>query len=88
MPAGEYKFHPSSHPQGYLICDGYPEAQAKRHEVFVHVTTPAGTVQETFFDPAAVGSAVAAAGSSGVMSPTEITVERTGAWTTAEGGIA
>ena len=50
LPDGEYRFYFSYHPQGSIICNGMPEEEQKRHEVFVTVTAPAGTVHEAFFD--------------------------------------
>ena len=40
----------------------------------VTVTAPAGTLHEAFFDPVAVGTAVKADGSNGVLKPTSFTV--------------
>ena len=69
LPAGEYKFYYAYQPQRYVLCDALPQDELKRHEVFVTVTAPAGTVHEAFFDPAAVGQAVGADGSNGVLKP-------------------
>ncbi len=74
LPDGEYKFYYSYRPQEYVICDAHPEEEMKRHEVFVTVTAPAGTVHEAFFDPVTVGTAVGADGSNGVLKPVEFTV--------------
>ena len=51
LPAGEYKFYYSYRPPRYIICDGQPEEEKKREEVFVTVTAPAGALHEAFFDP-------------------------------------
>ena len=66
LPAGEYRFHYSYRPREYIICDGQPEAEKKREEVFVTVAAPAGTVHEAFFDPLS--------GASGVPVPPEFSV--------------
>ena len=69
LPAGEYKFYYSERPQQYIICDGQPEEEKKRDEAFVTVAALAGTVHEAFFDPVAIGSAVGADASNGVLDP-------------------
>ena len=69
LPAGEYKFYYSYRPRKYIICDGQPEEEKKREEVFVTVTAPAGTVHEAFFDSVAIGSGVGADASNGVLEP-------------------
>ena len=70
LPAGEYKFYYTYVPREYLICDGEPEEEKKREEVFVTVTAPAGTVHEAFFDPVALaGGGVGADASNGVLDP-------------------
>ena len=70
LPAGEYKFYYSERPQQYIICDGQPEEEKKRDEVFVTVTAPAGTVHEAFFDPVTLaGGGVGADASNGVLDP-------------------
>ena len=66
LPTGEYRFYYSYRPKEYIICDGEPEEEKKREEVFVTVTAPAGTVYEAFFDPSA--------GAAGVPVPSELTV--------------
>ena len=70
LPAGEYRFYYGYRPREYVICDGVPEDQLKRVEVFVTVTAPAGTVHEAFFDPVALaGGGVGADASNGVLDP-------------------
>ena len=49
----------------------------QRQEVFVHVTAPAGTLHEAFFDPTAIGAAVGADTTNGALTPTALTVEGT-----------
>ena len=74
LPAGEYKFYFSYRWKEHIICDAHPEAAMKRHEVFVTVTPPAGTLHEAFFDPVAIGTAVGADGSNGALEPASFTV--------------
>ena len=75
LPAGEYKTYFVGRPKEYIICDGVPDLEKKREEVFVTVTAPTGTLHEAFFDPVDVsGSRVGATGSSGVIDPEEFAV--------------
>ncbi len=74
LPAGEYRFYFNHTPKPFIVCDGLPEEERKRHERFVAVAAPAGTVHEAFFDPVTVGQAVGADGSNGVLKPAEFTV--------------
>ena len=69
LPAGSYKFYYSYRPKEYILCDGQPDEEKKREEVFVTVTAPTGTVHEALFDPVAIGSAVGADASNGVLEP-------------------
>ena len=72
--AGEYKFYYSYRPQVYVICDAHPEEEMKRHEVFVTVTAPTGTLHEALFDSVAIGAAVGADGTNGALDPAGFTV--------------
>ena len=74
LPAAEYKFNYAYRPPEYVICEAFPEDELKRIEVFVTVTAPTGTVHEAFFDPVAIGTAVGADGTNGVLKPTAFTV--------------
>ena len=65
LPAREYRFHFNNRRWFFLVCEGY----VQRYEWTVHVTAPEGTVHETFFDPVAIGEAVGADGSVGVLEP-------------------
>ncbi len=69
LPQGTYKFYFFYRPKEYIICDGVPELEKKREEVFVTVTAPDGAVHEAFFDPVAIGTAVGADASNGVLDP-------------------
>ena len=74
LPAGEYRFYYYQIPPQYAICDGMHEAEKKRHELFVSVPVPAGTLHEAFFDPVAIGTAVGTDGSNGALEPASFTV--------------
>ena len=74
LPAGEYKFNTYYMLHSEILCDAIPEAAKKRFEVFVNVTAPAGTVHEAFFDPVAIGTAVGAGRSNGMLEPAAFTV--------------
>ena len=69
LPAGEYKFYFATRGPGHVPCDALPEDELKRHEVFVTVTAPAGTVHEAFFDPADLTPGAGFSASSGVLEP-------------------
>ena len=74
LPAGTYQFHWAYRPPEYILCDAHPEDELKRHEVFITVTAPAGTLHEALFDPAAIGTAVGADAANGVVEPAGFTV--------------
>ena len=79
LPAREYRFYWSLHGNPIRsICDAdiQPEAIRKSVEVFLKVTTPAGTLHEAFFDPVVntTTSAVGADDSLGVLKPTDFRV--------------
>ncbi len=75
IPSGIYRFNNNFIPWGFLAC-----RYTFTHEVAVTVTAPDGTLHELFFDPVAVGSAVGADGTNGVLKPV--------AFTDASGGAA
>ena len=60
LPAGEYKFYFAGRPKIYIICDGLPDLEKQRQEVFVTVTAPTGTLHEAFFDPVTIGTTIGA----------------------------
>lgn len=74
LPAREYKFYYSPRPKKYIICDGTPDPEKKRQEVFVTVTAPAGALHEAFFDPVTIGATVGADASNGVLKPTDFSI--------------
>lgn len=74
LPAGEYKFNPYYINDGYILCEAMPEEHKTFYKVFVTVAAPAGTVHEAFFDPVAIGTAVGAGRSNGLLEPAAFTV--------------
>ena len=73
LPAGEYKFYFVGRPKEYIICDGVPDLEKKRQELFVTVTSPTGTLHEAFFDPVAIGTTIGADATNGVLKPNTFT---------------
>ena len=74
LPAGEYKFNPYYINDGYILCEAMPEEHKEFYDVFVTATAPTGTAHEAFFDPVAIGTAVGADGTNGVLKPTAFSV--------------
>ena len=67
LPAGSYQFfHNHQHPFN-AVCDGYNDRNYYSYELTV--TPPPRVLLEAFFDPVAIGSAVGADGSNGVLEP-------------------
>ena len=73
LPVAEYKFYLAPRPKELIPCDGVPELEKKRQEVFVTVTAPTGTLHEAFFDPVAIGTTIGADGTNGVLKPNTFT---------------
>ncbi len=69
LPEGVNRFHFNIRSPFFKLCDGY----ATRYEWTVTVAAPTGTLHEAFFDPATVGTAVAADDSNGVLKPASLT---------------
>ena len=69
LPAGEYRFQFNDRGAFFVICEGF----TFRYEWTVTVTSPPGVLHEAFFDPVAVGTAVKADGSNGVLRPASFT---------------
>ena len=74
LPAGEYRMNFHVLRPDELICGGWSEFVKNTGGYWVRVTAPAGTVHEAFFDPVAIGNAVGADGSNGVLKPAAFTV--------------
>ena len=74
IPAGEYKVN-----NNYLLLPFIPCNHVFTYEMTVTVTAPEGTVHEAFFDPVAIGAAVGADGSRGVLKPASFAIEGVGA---------
>ena len=72
LPSGEYRVHHNLHDYTYIPCNFVPD---DAYWVWaVTVAAPGGTVHEAFFDPVAIGAAVGADGSDGVLKPAAFTV--------------
>ena len=81
LPAGEYRMNLHVLPPEDLICGGFSEFVKNTGGYFVHVTAPAGVLHEAFFDPVAIGSAVGADTSNGVLKPPAFSMEGAGTTT-------
>ncbi len=73
LPAGEYKTYLAPRPKEYIICDGVPDLEKKRQELFLTVTAPTGTLHEAFFDPTTIGTAIGSDATNGVLKPNTFT---------------
>ena len=74
LVAGVYRFFYGWVPQVAIICNGEPEEELKRQEVFVTVSAPEGTVHEAFFDPIATGNATGYFNTGDALSDADFTV--------------
>ena len=77
LPAGDYTVYPNWTWSGGLVCDRYPEIAHNRFALYLTVTPPERTVHEAFFDPVAIGTAVGADGSNGVLKPAAFSLDGT-----------
>ena len=69
LPEGVYGTHFNERAYYFVPCEGY----TTRREWTITVTAPDDVLHEAFFDPVAVGSAVAADGANGVLKPNTFT---------------
>ena len=71
LAAGVYAFISDSVWGGWICRERLtePEKAVARHTRTVHVTSPPDTLHEAFFDPVAIGDAVGADSSNGVLKP-------------------
>ena len=76
LPAGDYTFVSEGRWGGWICRTEITELDRRqnRHTRTVNVTAPAGTRHEGFFDPVAIGAAVGADGTNGVLKPAAFTV--------------
>ena len=70
IPKGEYKVFVNDQPAPWAPCDYNPEISNNLRDMTIHVTAPAGTLHEAFFDPAAIGGGAGADKDNGVLKPT------------------
>ena len=74
LPAGEYGFTYLERSPELDPCDApIPESAKKYRQYVVDVTAPVGALHEAFFDPVAVGTAVKADATNGVLEPASFT---------------
>ena len=73
VPAGEYRAN-----NNFLRFPFIPCNHVFTYEMTMTVTAPEGTVHEAFFDPVAIGAAVGADGSRGVLKPASFAIEGVG----------
>ncbi len=77
LPAGSYSFFYNwTNP----VCPQRLAGADNHYRIDVTVTAPAGTLHEAFFDPVAIGNALGADGTSGVLDPNAFSLD--GATTT------
>ena len=72
LPAGEYRINYNKQHYSRIPCNFVPDNAYC--EWTVTVAAPAGTLHEAFFDPVAIGAAIGADGSDGVLKPAAFTV--------------
>ena len=72
LPTGGYIVHYNIRHYSAIPCNFKPNDAYSEH--VVAVTSPAGTLHEAFFDPVAMGAAVGADGTNGVLKPTAFSV--------------
>ena len=69
LAAGSYEYSSNGMSPWEVDCNLYPEEKRTHVHHRLTVTAPEGTVHEAFFDPVAIGSAVGADGTNGVLEP-------------------
>ena len=77
LPAGEYAPNPGGTWHGGVVCARYPAIADNYWVIEIIVTAPAGTLHEAFFDPVAIGNAVGADGTNGVLKPADFVLNGT-----------
>ena len=74
LPSGDYTFfYNGRHP----VCDLRLPGAHNHRVVYLTVTAPERTLHEAFFDPVAIGTAVGADGSNGVLKPASFSLDGT-----------
>ena len=77
LPAGEYAPNPGGTWHGGMVCARYPAIADNYWVIELTVTAPSGTLHEAFFDPVAIGNAVGADGTNGVLKPADFVLNGT-----------
>ena len=75
LAAGSYQFFHNHHHPFDAICNGYFKTNFYSYELIV--TPPPRVLLEAFFDPVAIGTAVGADGTNGVLSPAGFSLTNT-----------
>ena len=75
LPGGTYEVHYNVQQRFFIPCDYIQNSYLRWN---VHVTAPAGTLHEAFFDPVVIGSAVGADSDNGVLKPASFIFEGVG----------
>ena len=80
IPKGIYTVFLKVQPAIWMPCDYNPELEYDHphREMSITVTAPSGTVHEAFFDPVAIGTAVGADDTNGVLKPASFTFKGVG----------
>ena len=78
LPDGDYRFYAHERLSKLIICDAYPDILREHREIFVRVAPSSGTAHEAFFDPVAIGTAVGADDTNGVLKPASFTFKGVG----------
>ena len=75
LPAGPYRLYPLYTAHTGAVCRSqFPDSGRNIHIHDLTVTAPTNTLHEAFFDPVAIGSAVGADQTSGVLKPAAFSV--------------
>ena len=74
LPTGSYEYYSNGMPPWEVDCNLYPEEKRTHVHHRLKVTAPTGTLHEAFFDPMAIGNAIGADGTIGVLRPNLFTL--------------
>ncbi len=80
LPAGSYQFYLNNMDAGQLVCNMQPQYERNLLDHRLTVTrtdSPPRTLHEAFFDPVAIGNAVGADSSNGVLEPNAFALDGT-----------
>ena len=77
LPAGSYQFYLNNMDAGQLVCNMQSQYERNLLDHRLTVTAPERTLHEAFFDPVAIGTAVGADTSNGVLEPNAFSLDTT-----------